>query len=78
MENFERNYELAAYRTLVTICDLFPDEKQNFISSILSFEYSDLIKWAIDYGLNDPQTKDFLLPFEDWFYQQSEIRRTTK
>jgi len=71
MKNFETNYERAAYRTLVTVCDLFPHEKQDFINSILRFDYSLLIDWAIEYGLKDPMTKDFLIPFEKWLYEKS-------
>jgi len=64
MENFDHFYDLAAYRTLVTVCDFFPDEKQNMILSLLRFDYHDLINWAVNYGLDNPMTKDFLLPFE--------------
>jgi len=71
MDNFKSNYERAAYRTLVTVCDLFPHEKQDFLNSVLRFNYSQLIEWAIEYGLNDPLTKDFLIPFEKWLYEKS-------
>ena len=71
MKNFDTYYERAAYRTLITVCDLFPDEKQNFINSILRFDYSSLIKWAVEYGLDDPKTKDFLIPFENWLHKKS-------
>ncbi len=66
MKNFDKFYELAAYRTLVTVCDFFPDKKQNLILSLLKFDYNDMIKWANDFGLDNPLTKDFLLPFEEW------------
>ena len=71
MENFDKFYDLAAYRTLVTVCDFFPDKNQNLILSLLKFDYSDLIKWANDYGLDNPKTKDFLLPFEEWLNNKS-------
>jgi glycosyltransferase involved in cell wall biosynthesis len=71
MKDFDIHYERAAYRTLVTVCDLFPDAKQNFINSILRFDYSCLIKWAVEYGLQNPKTKDFLEPFEGWLNRQS-------
>ncbi len=66
MKNFDKFYELAAYRTLVTVCDFFPDKKQNLVLSLLKFDYNDMIKWANDFGLDNPMTKDFLLPFEEW------------
>jgi glycosyltransferase involved in cell wall biosynthesis len=71
MNNFEYFYDLAAYRTLVSVCDFFPDEKQNMILSLLRFDYNDLINWAINYGLDNPMSKDFLLPFEEWLVNHS-------
>ncbi|WP_220462846.1 glycosyltransferase [Nitrosopumilus sp. b2] len=72
MENFEKQYELAAYRTLVSVCDMFPDPKQNLIDSILRFDYYDLLSWAVNYGLKNSKTKDFLFPFADWYYTKFE------
>ena len=71
MKNFDEFYDLAAYRTLVTVCDFFPDKNQNLILSLLKFDYGDLIKWANDFGLDNPNTKDFLLPFEEWLNNKS-------
>ena len=71
MENFDHYYDLAAYRTLVTVCDFFPDKKQNMILSLLRFDYNDLINWAINHGLDNPMTRDFLLPFEEWLVNHS-------
>ena len=71
MKNFDKFYELAAYRTLVTVCDFFPDKKQNLVLSLLKFDYNDMIKWANDFGLDNPMTKDFLLPFEEWLNNKS-------
>lgn len=70
MDNFDTNYELAAYRTLVTICDAFPDENNSNLLPILKFDYKKLIQWAIDYGLHNSETKDFLIPFEQWFHDK--------
>ena len=71
MKNFDKFYDLAAYRTLVTVCDFFPDKNQNLILSLLKFDYDDLIKWANDFGLDNSNTKDFLLPFEEWLNNKS-------
>ena len=71
MENFDHFYDLAAYRTLVTVCDFFPGKKQNMILSLLRFGYGDLINWAVNYGLDNSMTKDFLLPFEEWLINHS-------
>ena len=72
MDNFEKQYELAAYRTLVSVCDMFPDPKQNMIDSLLCFDYLDLLDWAINHGLKNVKTSDFLLPFADWYYNKFE------
>jgi glycosyltransferase involved in cell wall biosynthesis len=63
---FDDNYDLAAFRTLTTICELFPDSKQFLIESLLQFDYKKMIDWALEYGLKNPQTRDFLKPFEYW------------
>ena len=68
--NFEKNHEIAAYRTLTTVCEIFPDKKQFLIESLLRFNYTKMIDWALEYGLEDPKTKDFLKPFEGWFNEQ--------
>ena len=70
--NFENEYEMAAFRTLSTTCLLFANEKRGiFIQSLLRFDYSKIIQWALEYGLNDPKSRDFLVPFKDWIEQQS-------
>ena len=70
--NFENEYEMAAFRTLSTICLLFANEKREiFIQSLLRFDYSKIIQWALEYGLNDPKSRDFLVPFKNWLEQQS-------
>ena len=71
MENYDHFFNLAAYRTLVTVCDFFPDKKQNMILSLLRFDYDDIINWGVNYGLDNPMTRDFLLPFENWLLNHS-------
>ena len=71
--DFSNNYDLAAYRTLATIIELFADEKKNILSqSLLNFDYQKIISWSIEYGLFMPQCKDFLLPFKDWLLSKTE------
>ena len=70
MVDFDAQYELAAYRTLVTVCDTFPDEKHSLIIPLLKLDYQKLLEWAADYGLHNPKTKDFLIPFENWIYKK--------
>jgi len=72
--DFEKQYELAAYRTLPVVCLLFANEKRKiFMQSILRFNYPKIVQWASEYGLNDPQARDFLLPFKGWIEKQSKI-----
>lgn len=66
MKNFEENYDLAAYRTLTTVCELYPDKKQHLVESLLQFDYTKMIDWALEDGLSDDATRYFLLPFENW------------
>ena len=70
MVDFDTQYELAAYRTLVTVCDTFPDKEHPLLFSILKLDYAKLLEWAADYGLHDSKTKDFLIPFESWIYKK--------
>lgn len=65
--NFDASYDLAAYRTLTTVIELFAEEKKDILSqSLLNFDYSKIISWSIKYGLTMPECNDFLLPFKDW------------
>ena len=70
MVDFDTQYELAAYRTLVTVCDTFPDKEHPLLFSLLKLDYTKLLEWASDYGLHDSKTKDFLIPFESWIYKK--------
>jgi glycosyltransferase involved in cell wall biosynthesis len=70
MADFDTQYELAAYRTLVTVCDTFPDTEHPLLFSLLKLDYTKLLEWAADYGLHDSKTKDFLIPFESWIYKK--------
>ena len=73
IENFEDSYDLAAFRTLTTICELFPNSKQSLVESLLQFDYTKMIDWALEFGLKDPQIQDFLKPFEDWLIKHQQI-----
>jgi len=65
--NFSESYDVAAYRTLTTLIELFATDKRDIlIQSLLNFNYPKIISWAVEYGLSIPQCKDFLSPFKDW------------
>ena len=76
MNTFEENYDLAAYRTLTTVCELYPHIKQHLIESLLQFDYTKMIDWALKDGLYDEKTKYFLLPFENWLREKHKIKIT--
>jgi len=40
MVDFDTQYELAAYRTLVTVCDTFPDKEHPLLFSLLKLDYT--------------------------------------
>jgi glycosyltransferase involved in cell wall biosynthesis len=65
--NFSESYDVAVYRTLTTLVELFATDKKDILTqSLLNFDYPKIISWAIEYGLLLPQCKDFLSPFKDW------------
>jgi len=67
MKDFEKQYELAGYRTLVSIADMFPTPNVDLVGPLLRFNYYNLFEWAINHGLKNSKTRDFLLPFEEWY-----------
>ena len=70
--NFNENYEIAAYRTLTTLVELFATDKKDILTqSLLNFDYSKIISWAVEFGLLMPQCKDFLYPFKDWLISKN-------
>ena len=69
---FNDSYELAAYRTLTTVIELFAEEQKDVLfQSLLNFNYQKIITWSIEYGLSMSQCKDFLLPFKDWLLSKN-------
>ena len=70
--NFNENHDVAAHRTLATVIELFATDKKDILTqSLLNFDYSKIISWALKYGLLMPQCKDFLYPFKDWLISKN-------
>lgn len=69
--DFEKNYELSAYRTLTTMCQMNPQLYSTSVQDLLEFDYSRIIQWAVDAGLEDPNFKDYLIPFREWLLSHS-------
>ena len=67
MQNFEKEYELSAYRTLVSMADMFPTKNIDLLGPLVRFNYLKLLDWAVNVGLKDSKTRDFLLPYADWY-----------
>ena len=70
--DFKSNYDIAAYRTLVTACELTPDFYFTVVQDLLKFDYSKIIKWALEYGIYDDKVSSFLIPFEKWLIQHDQ------
>ena len=67
MQNFEKEYEISAYRTLVSIADMFPTPHVDLLGPLIRFNYLKLLDWAVNTGLKDFTTKNFLVPYADWY-----------
>ena len=70
--NFEENLDLAGYRTLTTICQMNPQLRILAYKELMEFDYHKIINWAIEVGLREPDSKDFLIPFTDWLIEKRE------
>ena len=64
--DFDENYDIASYRTLTTVCEIKPELRSISIENLLEFNYSNIISWSNEIGLEDNEIKDFLIPFKDW------------
>lgn len=63
--DFFDNLTVAAYRTLATVCEILP-ELHMIRRDIVGANYTPIISWALEHGLEHPDVKDFLIPFKDW------------
>ena len=64
--DFDTDYDLAAYRTLTTICQIHPYLIDHTRQNLLESDYSKIINWAFTVGLEDGYVKDYLIPFTKW------------
>lgn len=64
--DFNESLDIAAYRTLTTLCEITPALNAIARQDLLEFNYSKIISWAIESGLENPDYKDYLIPFKDW------------
>ncbi len=75
--DFDDYYDKSAKRTLVTVCLSNTDLKKKFLHSLIHLDFSGIIEWALNFGLNDPQTSDFLKPLEKWMKENQKINIQT-
>ena len=68
---FFETMDLSAYRTLATVCEILP-ELHMIRRDLLGANYSPIISWALEHGLENPAIKDFLIPFKDWLVSHSD------
>lgn len=64
--DFEYSYDVSAYRTIVTACELTPTFYYTVIKDLLQFDYSKIISWALTEGLYDAKVGPLLFPFKKW------------
>ena len=63
--DFEKQYELAAYRSLLFVCVFVAGKENNMLSEyLMGFNFQKIVQWASEYGLKDPKVRDFLIPFK--------------
>ena len=70
--DFEIDYDIAAFRTLTTVCQIHPYLKVSSIPDLLEFDYSRIIRWALEVGLEDSNVQDYLIPLKPWLEKKSE------
>ena len=70
--DFESDYDQAAFRTITSVCQVHPDLKISATHDLLEFDYSRIIKWALEVGFEDPYVGDYLIPLKTWLEQKDE------
>ena len=71
--NFETDYDLAARRTIVTVCSINKFLRSGApVSDLLAFDYRKLIRWCLEVGLKDDAVGDFLIPLKDWLQREDD------
>lgn len=73
---FFEDVDVAAYRTIATVCEILP-ELHMVRKDLLGANYSPIISWALEHGLEHPAVKDFLLPFKEWLISHSDEKYDT-
>ncbi len=68
--DFDADYDLAAYRTLTTVCQIHPHLTAQSKQDLLEMDYTKIINWAITVGLNDGYVKDYLKPLTGWLEER--------
>jgi len=68
--DFDADYDSAAYRTLVTVCQIHPHLKNQAMRDLLEMNYTKIINWAVTVGLNDGYVKDYLTPLTKWLEER--------
>lgn len=69
--NFDEDINRAAYRTMTTICEIIPELANTARQDLLECNYSRIIPWSLESGLENPFSREFLIPFKDWLKSHS-------
>jgi len=70
--DFDESYNSSAYRTIATIVETLPKLQQLIRPEIMEFNYKRIISWCLEVGFENPDVKDFLIPFKNWLTSKYE------
>ena len=65
--NFDHDYNISALRTLTTIFETDNALYNLAVRDLLKLDFSKMINWIIQVGIEKESTRDFILPFENWY-----------
>lgn len=69
--DFKESFEISAYRTMTTIAEINEKLYRKTSQDLLEGNYDRIIEWCKNVGLHDDKYKNYLIPFEDWLYEQN-------
>ena len=64
--DFARSYETAARRTIATVFEGIPELAAISREDFLTFDYTRIVGWCLEVGMENDWACDFLKPYEGW------------
>jgi glycosyltransferase involved in cell wall biosynthesis len=68
--NFEHDYNISALRTLTTVFETDNSLYNLAVGDLLRLDFSKMINWILQVGIEKESIQDFVLPFEIWYKKQ--------